>query len=391
MMRIYLDHNATTPPDPRVIQAMTRGLDLGAACWGNPSSAHEEGRAARAALEGARRQVAALLRAEPAEVIFTSGGTEGNNAAILAVGQGGSRPAAVVSSPIEHPSVREALHSLAGRGVPVVLLPVDGQGCLDPEDLRQVLRERPVDLVSLSLCNHEIGNLAPIEDLARLCQEQGVPLHCDAVQAVGRVPVDFGALAELGLDRLTLSGHKFYGPKGIGALLCRERPGRETLPSLLHGGGQEKGRRAGTENLPGALGLGEACRLAQEALTRGEPARLAALRDRLEAQLLQIPGARRHGDPRARWRAPGVSNLGFAGVEGEVLMMNLDLQGVAVSTGAACSSGTPKPSPVLLALGLAPEQALEAVRFSLGAGSTEEQVDRTAALVAEIVTRVRGL
>ena len=392
--RIYFDHNATTPLHPEVLAAMSAA---GGRLFANPSSLHAEGRAARHAVEQARDEVAALLGAAPSEIVLTSGGTEGNNLAVLGAARAARQrgaPAHVISSPLEHPSVRAALGQLRDEGFAITLLPVDGKGRLDPEALRVALGAEPAALVSLSLCNHELGNLYPIGELARVAHAAGARFHCDAVQAAGRVPIDVRALA---VDLLTLSGHKLSGPKGVGALYCRgassgagpkAAAAELALAPLLIGGQQEKGRRAGTENVPGIIGLGHACKLARDRLGAAA-ARTAGLRDRLEARLLALPGARRHGDPEAR--APGTTNLAFAGVEGELLFMNLDLRGVAVSTGAACSSGSPEPSPVLLALGLPPGAALEAVRFSLGSTNTEEEVDRVAGWVEEIISQVRAL
>ena len=392
--RIYFDHNATTPLDPQVLAAMSAASER---LFANPSSLHAEGRAARHAVEQARAEVAALLAAAPSEIVLTSGGTEGNNLAVLGAARAARQrggPAHVISSPLEHPSVRAALGLLREEGFAITLLPVDENGRLAPESLRAVLSAQPASLVSLSLCNHELGNLYPIGELARVAHAAGAYFHCDAVQAAGRVPIDVRALA---VDLLTLSAHKLSGPKGVGALYCRgasSTAGRKALAGelalapLLVGGQQEKGRRAGTENVPGIIGLGRACQLARERLP-GSAARIAGLRDRLEGRLLALPGARRHGDPEAR--VPGTTNLAFAEVEGELLFMNLDLRGVAVSTGAACSSGSPEPSPVLLALGLLPGAALEAVRFSLGSTNTELEVDQVANWVEEIILQVRAL
>lgn len=392
--RIYFDHNATTPLASEVLAAMSAASER---LFANPSSLHAEGRAARHAVEQAREEVAALLAAQPSEIVLTSGGTEGNNLAVLgaarALRQRGA-PAHVISSPLEHPSVRAALSQLREEGFTVTLLPVDDKGRLAPEALRAALQVQPAALVSLALCNHELGNLYPIAELAQLAHAAGARFHCDAVQAAGRIAID---VRQLGVDLLTLSAHKLAGPKGVGALYCRGATptaspsalaGELALAPLLIGGQQEKGRRAGTENVAGIVGLGLACQLARSHLASAAP-RVAALRERLEARLLALPGARRHGDPEAR--APGTTNLAFAGVEGELLFMNLDLRGVAVSTGAACSSGSPEPSPVLLALGLTPAAALEAVRFSLGSTNTQLEVDEVAQWVEEIILQVRAL
>lgn len=414
--RIYFDHNATTPLAPQVLAAMSEAGEL---YFANPSSLHAEGRLARQAVEQARGEVAALLGAEPSEIVFTSGGTEGNNLAVLGIARAARQrggPAHIISSPLEHPSVGAALSLLDREGFTVTRLPVDAQGRIAPAALRQALAAQPAALVSLALCNHELGNLYPMAEFAEIAHAHGAWLHCDAVQAAGRVPIDVQAL---GVDLLTLSAHKIQGPKGVGALYCREqrpRPEKTAAPApsrtasgrpragdvmlapplplpppplpLILGGQQEKGRRAGTENVLGIIGLGRACRFARERLLPAA-AGVAELRNRLEDRLLRIPGARRHGDPTER--APGTANLAFAGVEAELLFMNLDLRGAAVSTGAACSSGSPEPSPVLLALGLPRRAALEAVRFSLGATNTQSEVDRVAGWVEEIVGHIRGL
>jgi cysteine desulfurase len=370
---IYLDHNATAPLLPEVREAMGRAL---AEAWANPSSIHAAGRRARAAVEDARAQVAALIGALSDEVVFTSGGTEGNHLAIRGLASG-SGP--LVSSPLEHPSVLGALEA-AAPGAGVRWLPVAPDGRLSPVDLKSALAG-PAALVSLALVNHELGNLYPIPELAGRSRAAGVPFHCDAVQALGRIPVD---VTTLGADALTLSAHKIGGPKGVGAVWLRS--GQPARP-LLAGGHQERERRAGTENVAGIIGFGVACRLAAQGLA-DRAQQLAHLRDRLERRLLDIPGARRHGDPDAR--APGVTNVGFEGAAGQLVAIGLDLDGVAVSTGAACSSGTVAPSPVLRALGLSPARAREAVRFSLGPGNTEAEIDRAAALVELVVARVRA-
>jgi cysteine desulfurase len=377
---IYLDHNATAPLLPEVRAAMQEAL---VDSWANPSSIHAPGRRARSAVESARARVAALIGADSEEVVFTSGGTEANHLAIRGLLPGrapdGGRPA-VLSSRLEHPSVLGALEQLAQLGNPLRWLPVSADGQLALADLEASLAA-DTGLVTLALVNHELGNIYPVADLAARAHAAGALVHSDAVQALGRLPLEVGAL---GVDALSLSAHKIGGPKGVGALWIRR--GLQAA-SLLTGGHQERERRAGTENVPGIVGFGEACRVAAQGPTE-RARRIAGLRDRLEAKLLAIPGARRHGDPAQR--APGVSNLGFAGAPGQLVAIGLDLEGIAVSTGAACSSGTVAPSPVLLALGLPPDKAREALRFSLGPGNTEPEVDRTAALVEVVVARVRA-
>jgi cysteine desulfurase len=381
---IYLDHNATTPLRPEVRAAVVAALDE----WGNPSSIHRVGRQARDAVERARAQVAALIEAAPEEIIFTSGGTEGDNLAVRGLALGaragrrellGDRPAHVVSSTIEHPAVQGALDELAREGFVVTRLPVGSGGELDPAALAAALRPETV-LVTLATANHELGTIYPIGELAEVARSGGALFHTDAVQGAGRIPFGVGRGH---LDSVTLSAHKLHGPKGVGAVYVRR--GLQLHP-LVSGGHQERERRGGTENVAGIVGFGEACRLAR--LEReGDAAQVAPLRDRLEARLLQIPGARVHGRGR---RVPGTLNVGFEGAEGGLVLVGLDLEGICVSTGAACTSGSLAPSPVLLALGLPPERAREAVRFSLGRETTEAEIDRTAEVTAEVVARVRA-
>jgi tRNA (5-methylaminomethyl-2-thiouridylate)-methyltransferase len=377
-MTVYLDHNATTPLAGEVIDAMTAALrDLS----GNPSSAHAPGRAARAALEQARAEVAALVGATPEEIVFTSGGTEGNDLAIRGL-CGGARAARGpgglhgVSSAIEHPSV---LGSLAAAAIDLTWLPVGPDGAIAPESLHAALRPQTA-LVSLALANHELGNVYDLAAAAAIARGGGALFHADAVAAAGKIAID---VAALGVDALTLSAHKLHGPKGVGAVYLRR--GAPFTP-ITGGGHQERERRAGTENVAGIVGFGVAARLARAALADGA-ARVAELRDRLEAALLAISGARRHGD-RARC-LPGTLNVGFPGAPGQLVAAALDLEGVSVSTGAACTSGSLAPSAVLLAAGLSPEEASCALRFGLGRDTTAAEIDRVAALVIEIVARVR--
>jgi cysteine desulfurase len=380
---IYLDHNATTPLRPEVRAAMVAALDV----WGNPSSIHRAGRQARDAVERARRAVADLVEAAPEEIVFTSGGTEGDNLAIrgLALAARESRrsslagPAHVISSAVEHPAVHGALDELAREGFAITRLPVDGDGHLRPADLTAALRPETV-LVSIAAANHELGTIHPVGELAALARAGGALFHTDAVQAAGRIPFGVGRGH---LDSVTLSAHKLHGPKGVGAIYVRRGL---ALHPLVAGGHQERERRAGTENVVGIAGFGEACRLAR-ADREESAARLAGLRDRLEERLLAIPGARVHGRGR---RVPGTLNVGFEGAEGGLVLVGLDLEGICVSTGAACTSGSLAPSPVLLALGLEPGRAREAVRFSLGRDTTLEEIDRAAEVTAQVVARVRA-
>jgi cysteine desulfurase len=372
---VYLDHNATTPVHPEVAEAMAEALrDL----HGNPSSVHAAGRAARAAVEAARAEVAALVGATAEEIVFVSGGTEGNHLAIrgLAAGRG---PARVVSSPLEHPSVRGALDALAADGFEIVLVEVGPGGEITPDALGAALGSGAA-LVTLAAANHELGNAYDVAALAAAARAAGARFHTDAVQAAGKLSLD---VAAADLDAATLSAHKIGGPAGVGAVFVRR--GTDLAP-LTSGGHQERERRAGTENVAGIVGFGVAARLARAELS-ATAARVAALRDRLQARLLALPGARLHGDARAR--LPGTLNLGFAGAPGQLVAAALDLEGVCVATGAACTSGSLAPSPVLLALGLPPERAGEAIRLSLGRDTTEADVDAVAVLMPEIVERVR--
>jgi len=383
MSSIYLDHNATTRVDPEVRRAMLRFLDEE---FGNPSSIHAAGRAARDAIEQARREVARLCGGRADEIVFTSGGTEGDNLAVRGAARAArtadARRTRIVSSPLEHPAVAGALASLAGEGFAVTLLPVDAAGRIDPDELARALGD-DVALVSLQLANHELGNLYPIAELASRARSAGAWFHTDAVQAAGKIPLQ---LATLGVDVATISAHKLHGPKGVGAIYLRE--GRVLSPHTV-GGHQERERRPGTENVPGVVGFGVAARLAVDGgLARS--AEISSLRDRLEAGARAL-GARVHGDLSSpASRVGNTSNLAWDGVEGELLVENLDLEGIAASTGAACTSGSLEPSPVILALGQARGRAREAVRFSLGRDNTASEIDRVLALLPSLLMRIRA-
>jgi tRNA (5-methylaminomethyl-2-thiouridylate)-methyltransferase len=381
--RIYLDHAATAPVRAEVADAMATALRAGP---GNASSVHAAGRAARAAVETARREVAALLGVTGEEIVFTSGGTEGNNLVVRGLARSaaarltaGARPH-VVSSRLEHPSVLGALAVLEGDGFDVSYVSVDANGAITPEGLRAALRPETA-LVTLAAANHELGNVSNVAALAAVARAGGALFHTDAVQAAAWRALELGSK---GVDAATISAHKLGGPQGVGAVFVRR--GLD-LPPLVVGGHQEHERRAGTENVAGLVGFGVAARLA--AAERAEvAARVAGLRDRLEARLLEIPGARVHGD--VTHRVPGTLNVAFAGARGQLVAIALDLEGVCVATGAACTSGSVEPSAVLLALGLAPDAAGEALRFSLGRETTEAEIDRVTTLVPELVARVRG-
>lgn len=376
-VRRYLDHNATTPLDPRVREALIAALDA----VGNPSSVHAEGRAARDRLEGARRQVAAAIGAAVEDVVFTSGGTEADRLGVVGLARAGAeagRPRRVVIAAVEHPAVTGAADRLAAEGFAVDTVACTGEGVIEPDALARALGDGGASCVAIALANHELGTVQPIAELSAVAAGAGALVHCDAVQALGKVPVDVGAL---GVDALAISAHKIRGPKGAGALWVR--PGLDLAPDAP-AGHQERGRRPGTEPLIAAIGLGAAAELVGELLA--DAPRQEALSRWLEEALLAA-GARVHG--RGSARVANTVNVAFEGAPGEVVVCALDIEGIAVSTGAACSSGTVAPSPVLLALGLSGERAAEAVRVSLGYGTTEDDVRALAELLPAIVARAR--
>jgi cysteine desulfurase len=381
MDAVYLDHNATTPLHPRVRAAMLPWIGEK---HGNPSSIHRFGQAAREAVEAAREQVAALVGARPPEVVFTASGTEGNNAVIFdaarrASNLGQSRGHLVISS-IEHPSVREAAARLEKEGLEVTRVSPGGDGVVPAAEVVAALRPDTF-LACLMLANNELGTLQPVAEVAAACRERGIPVLCDAVQAVGKLPVDAQAL---GVDYLVLGAHKLNGPLGAAAVWVRK--GRE-LGGLLVGGSQERRRRASTENVPALVGLGEAAAAAREEMP-ARVAHLAALRDRFEAELpRRVPGARLHCT--ASPRLPNTAHVAFPGVEGESLLIRLDLAGFAVSTGSACSSGTVEPSKTLLAIGLSAEEALSSLRVSFGISNKLDEVDAFLSALAREVAELR--
>ncbi|HSD27684.1 MAG TPA: aminotransferase class V-fold PLP-dependent enzyme [Vicinamibacteria bacterium] len=376
MHRTYLDHNATTPVDPRVLDAM---LPFLRADYGNPSSLHWFGQRARAAVEQARAQVATLVGADPAEIVFTASGTESDNMALRGAAAKAPPPRTrVVCSAIEHHAVLNAARAMRDEGRPVAIARVGEDGVLDLDDLAAKVDEATA-VVSVMLANNETGVLQPVPEAARIARARGALVHCDAVQAAAKVPIDVHGL---GVDLLTLSAHKLYGPKGAGCLFVRR--GTPMVP-LVRGGAQERNRRAGTENVAGIVGLGVAAALAREALET-EAGRVAALRDALEARLLAIPGVRRNGgDP----RVPNTTNVSFEGIDAEALLIALDLEGIATSTGAACAAGGIEPSHVLRAMGQPPERVQSSLRLSLGRGTTQQDVDHAAEVIAAGVARMR--
>ena len=380
-MRIYLDHNATTPVDPAAAEAMMRALrDL----FGNASSVHYYGQQAKAAIDGARSAVAALIGAEPSEIVFTSGGTESDNFAIRGAAEAfevtGRKH--LITSGIEHEAVINTFKALARRGWTTTLLPLDASGIVSPDRLREAMTDDTA-LVSIMHANNEIGTIQPIAELAPIARARGALFHTDAVQSAGKIPVSVRAL---GVDLLSISGHKFYGPKGAGVLWAKRGV---RLSPFLAGGKQERNRRAGTENVPGVIGMGVAANRALEKMA-GEATRLSALRNRLEEGILaSVPNTDVNGAREPR--VPNTSNISFDRIEAESLLIALDLEGVAVSTGSACSSGTLEPSHVLKAMNLSSHRAQNSIRFSLGAANTEKEIDRVIAMLPKIVTKLRSL
>ena len=379
MPRIYLDHNASTPVRPEVLEAM---LPYFGEHYGNASSAHAFGQEAKGALEDARAQVAALLNASAGEIVFTSGGTESDNLGVI----GGARSLPmkgrhVIVSAIEHDAVRHAADDLEREGFTVTRVEPDRRGVVDPGAVSAAIRSDTV-LVSVMAANNETGVVQPVSEIGEACAARGVALHVDAVQAAAKIPIDVQAWKA---TLVTIAAHKFYGPKGVGALYVKR--GFKPMP-LQHGGEHEKGRRAGTENVPGIVGLGTACELALKELPESA-GRIARMRDRLEAGILErIPNVVRHGH--AAPRVPNTSHVSFVGAEGEHLILTLDMKGIAVSSGAACKAGSSHPSHVLLAMGVEREVAQAAVRFSLGRCTSDAEIDRVLELLPAVVAKLRS-
>ncbi len=382
MRRVYLDNNATTPVLPAVLEAIQPYF---AEYFGNASSIHHHGQETRAAVERARESVAMLVGCRASEIVFTSGGTEADNLAIFGllreglVGKGDH----VISSTIEHHAVLNSCKQLESEGCSVTYVPVDHSGQVDPGDVRRALRPN-TKLITIMMANNETGVLQPVDAIGKIAAEADVYFHTDTVQAAGKVLVDVN---QINCDLLSLSGHKMHAPQGVGALYVRKGT---RLQPLFHGGRHERSRRAGTENVPGIVGLGKAAEIGKEGLLSGEVHQLAKLRDRLEAAILEevtACGMNGVGAP----RVPNTSNIYFDHVEGEALVIALDLKGLAVSTGAACSSGALEPSHVLMAMGLSPEQARGSLRFSLGKQNTSEDIDFAVNLIPAIVGHLRQL
>ena len=377
MRRFYLDNNATTPVLPEVFEAMRPYFSER---FGNASSIHHHGQDTRAAVEQARDSVAALLNCRASEVIFTSGGTESDNLAIAGLTAPGDH---VITSGVEHHAVLHAVKHLEKTGCEITFLPVDGRGLVDPDDVRRALRPN-TRLVSIMMANNETGVLQPVEEVGEIAAEADLFFHTDAVQAAAKIPID---VARIGCDALSISGHKFHAPQGVGALYLRKGT---RLQPLFHGGRHERSRRAGTENVPGIVGLGKAAELAAQGFERRDDQKLAALRDRLERGILShIDEAGVNGDGAVR--TPNTTNIYFDHIDGEPLVIALDLKGLSVSSGAACSSGAIEPSHVLTAMGLRPDRARASVRFSLGKQTTQEDIDFALELVPQTVARLREL
>ena len=384
--RVYLDHNATTAVEPQVLDAM---LPFFAGEYGNASSIHTFGQKARAAVETAREQVAALIGARPQEIVFTSGGTEADNHAIFGMlpsstSLTSSTSFHIVSSAIEHEAVLNSCQALEKRGVRVIYLPVDREGRVDLDALREALQRHPgTTLLSVMHANNELGTVQPLQEIARIAADADAYVHTDAVQSAGKIPINVDTF---GVDLLSISGHKLYAPKGIGALYIR---GGTRLRQFLYGGHHQRGARPGTENVPGIVGLGAAAEIARKSLSE-DVQRISALRDSLERGLLErVPHSRVNGGGAPR--TPNTTNITFSGIEGEALVIALDMKGLACSTGAACSSGAVEPSHVLTAIGLSPEEARASLRFSLGRHTTAADVDFALQVVPAAVAQLREL
>lgn len=377
MRCIYLDNNATTPLLPEVFEAMRPYFGEH---FGNASSIHHHGQETRAAVENARESVAALFGCNASEVIFTSGGTEADNLAIAGLTSPGDH---VITSSIEHSAVLQACRHLEEMGCEVTVVPVDARSLVDPDHVRRALRPN-TKLISIMMANNETGVLQPAGEIAKIATEAGVLFHIDAVQAAAKVPIEVN---RVGCHALSISGHKIHAPQGVGALYVRKGTG---IRPMLYGGRHERSLRAGTENVPGIVGLGKAAELAKQWLDRGDDRKMAAMRDRLQQGILaQVDDATVNGDGVPR--VPNTTNLRFDYIDGEALVIALDLKGLAVSTGAACSSGAIEPSHVLVAMGLNKDQARASIRFSLGKQTTEEDIDIALALIPETVARLREL
>ncbi|MDL1892524.1 cysteine desulfurase [Sphingobacteriales bacterium CHB3] len=384
MKRVYLDHTATTPLDERVFEAMRPYFSE---AFGNASSVHSFGREAKSALEKARETIAKAIGAQSGEVFFTSGGTESDNFAIRGIAKASLKKGKnhIITSAAEHPAVLEPCEMLREEGFDVTVLPVDANGIVSPDQVKQAITGKTC-LVTIMHANNEVGSISPIKEIAEAVHEKGLPLHTDAVQTPGKIPLN---VAELGVDLVTLSAHKLYGPKGIGALYVKK--GTELEP-MLHGGGQERGKRPGTENVPLAVGFAKAVELAVSEM-EVEMKRLATIRDNLQSAISnQFPSAIINGHPTER--LPNILNISFDSskiqLEGEMLVMNMDLEGIAVTSGSACTSGSMQPSHVLLAMGRDGKTARATLRFAFGKSNTTEDVEYVVAKLRHVISRMAG-
>jgi len=381
MKRIYMDHAATTSVDAEVVKAMEPYFTLK---YGNPNSIHSFGQETREAVEGDREKIAHLIGANPSEIVFTAGGTEADNYAIKGIAWANQKKGNhIITSKIEHHAVLHSCQFLEKQGFKITYLPVDKYGLIDPEDVKKAITDKTI-LVTIMHANNEIGTIEPIKEISKVVKKAGVCFHTDSVQTTGHIPIDVN---DLGVDMLSMSGHKFYGPNGVGALYLRK--GTKII-SLIDGGSQEKNRRAGTENVAGIVGLGKAAELAEERLTQGREKGIVRLRDKLIKEIMEkIENVRLNGHPTKR--LPGNANFCFEFIEGESMLLSLNMEGVAASSGSACTSGSLEPSHVLLAIGLPPEIAHGSLRLTLGKDNTEEEIDYVIDILPGIIKKLRAL
>jgi cysteine desulfurase len=381
MKRIYMDHAATTSTDVEVVEAMKPFFTQK---YGNPNSIHSFGQEAREAVEEAREKIARLIGANPSEIVFTAGGTEADNYAIKGIAWANQKKGNhIITSQIEHHAVLHSCQFLEKHGFKVTYLKVDKYGLIDPEDVKKAITDQTI-LVTIMHANNEIGTIEPIKEIGKIVKEAGIYFHTDSVQTTGHIPIEVN---DLGVDMLSISGHKLYGPKGVGALYLRKGT---KIVNLIDGGAQEKNRRAGTENVTGMVGLGKAVELAEKRLAGGEVDKVVKLRDKLITGIMdQIENVRLNGH--STKRLPGNVNICFEFIEGESMLLNLDMKGVAASSGSACTSGSLEPSHVLLAIGLPPEIAHGSLRLTLGKDNTEEDIDYVLDILPKIIEKLRAL
>ncbi|MBA7472697.1 Cysteine desulfurase IscS [subsurface metagenome] len=381
MKKVYMDHAATTPTDVEVVKAMEPYFSLK---YGNPNSIHSFGQEAREAVEEAREKLAHLIGANSSEIVFTAGGTEADNYAIKGIAWANQNKGNhIIASKIEHHAVLHSCQFLEKQGFKVTYLPVDKYGLIDPEDVKKAITDKTI-LVTIMHANNEIGTIEPIKEISQVVKKAGVYFHTDSVQTTGHIPIDVN---DLGVDMLSMSGHKFYGPNGVGALYLRKRT---RIVNLIDGGSQEKNRRAGTENVAGIVGMGKAAELAEKRLLQGKEDEVIKLRDKLIKGIAEkIDHARLNGHPTKR--LPGNANFCFEFIEGESMLLSLDMEGVAASSGSACTSGSLEASHVLLAIGLPPEIAHGSLRLTLGKDNTEEEVDYIIGILPGIIEKLRAL